>query len=152
MFKFMMAIILLFSPLCGMDDDDVSGGHSIARVRTPLHLPDNLRSPVFVLNMTSDDDLCDAISNKSLIRELLHIHYIRPCLIEVIRETKSSPTAHEDMEDTNRMATKAITKALDKQQEEIDGSWSKTQALIVSGSTSIIVGVIVGLVQYFASK
>jgi len=144
-----MLIFILFIFLFGnisCSDDDVNGGHSVVRIRTPLH------ATVVRVDSTSDDDLCDDIVRSTFIGQSIHARYIRPCLIQVIRESRSSPTAREDIADTNGMVMKAISKVLDNKQSKIEERWSRTQTAIASTVSSAVVALIVGLVQHFTTK
>lgn len=149
-----LVILMTLNALCSSSiycsEDDMAGGHSVVRSnvrpRTPIH------TTVLRVNSMSDDDLCDDIVRSTFIGQSIHICHIRPCLIEVIRQSKSSPTANEDISDASGMAIKAALKALDRQQLDVDERWSRAQAAIASVISSSVVALIVGLVQHFTSK
>ena len=155
-----------------MDDD--TGSHSIVRARTPLHVPESMQPESFTLDIGSEIDLCDAIVNSAAIGNFTQVKCIRPFLIEIIKESSSSPTAcnmhrvrslqrikngaassspdSQDSGGIHEMIMDAVQKAMEKQQKDIDDRWSRTQVAIGSTASSIVVGIIVGLSQYFSSK
>jgi F0F1-type ATP synthase assembly protein I len=164
------------------DDESFSGGHSMVRVvtprvRTPI-APHLLTSSIAAavshvqVDVGSDDSLCDIVVKSSVISQSRHVQYIRPFVVEVIRESSSSPVSHnvhrvksierlrsgdsspdrEDSANINEIVIEALQKAMDKQQEDIDDRWSKSSVAISSTISSIVVGVIVGLSQYFSTK
>lgn len=173
---FIFVVLMLFSVSIVTSDSDTdnhTGGHSVVRVRTPLSRV-ALSATAAAGNLDSDNDLCDAVVQSTNLATSRHVHYIRPFLVEVIRETKSSPTAegprrvqslkrlksgeftaspdHGADRDIQDMVSAAVQRAMDKQQQEIDERWSKTQVAISSSISSVIVGLVVGLSQYFSTK